>query len=151
MPLPPDNCIPLPCENGGICINYHNGYICHCEDGFTGVKCGQGIQSDLLVCNFLEFLVYLSMFMIKRTNSADVALNSRVILCGSFPLKVNGKDSHSVRVQLKKLLYGLWHMMMHHKTQMDEPKDRHKSCNQLLQFSHFLKFHIHRHAHVIIT
>ena len=34
-----NNCDPNPCQNGGICEDLVNTYLCNCEPGFTGYNC----------------------------------------------------------------------------------------------------------------
>lgn len=31
-----DECQPSPCQNGGTCVDRHNGYTCQCQPGFKG-------------------------------------------------------------------------------------------------------------------
>ena len=37
-----DECLSLPCENGGSCDDKTNGYICLCSAGYTGTCCETG-------------------------------------------------------------------------------------------------------------
>lgn len=32
-------CIPDPCENSGVCVRAKGGYVCECQDGFSGGNC----------------------------------------------------------------------------------------------------------------
>lgn len=34
-----DPCDPNPCRNGGICSEGPDGFLCHCPDGFAGLRC----------------------------------------------------------------------------------------------------------------
>ncbi|GFS01103.1 EGF-domain, multiple [Elysia marginata] len=34
-----DNCLGNPCQNGGACISYNQGYKCSCPYGFRGDRC----------------------------------------------------------------------------------------------------------------
>ncbi len=38
-----DNCSPDPCSNGQ-CGNLQEGYLCVCEEGYTGKNCDKGID-----------------------------------------------------------------------------------------------------------
>ena len=35
-------CISAPCDNGGLCIDGFNSYVCICPDGWTGLTCNTG-------------------------------------------------------------------------------------------------------------
>ncbi|XP_075056154.1 protocadherin Fat 4 [Mixophyes fleayi] len=39
-----DECLPLPCHNGGSCHNLVGGFSCSCPDGFTGIACERDIN-----------------------------------------------------------------------------------------------------------
>ncbi|XP_072028101.1 uncharacterized protein [Amphiura filiformis] len=41
-----NECISSPCQNGGVCIDGINIYICICQDGFQGVTC----ETDVNEC-----------------------------------------------------------------------------------------------------
>ncbi|CAH2300904.1 protocadherin Fat 4 [Pelobates cultripes] len=42
-----DECLPLPCHNGGTCHNLVGGFSCSCPDGFTGIACERDINECL--------------------------------------------------------------------------------------------------------
>ncbi|XP_072043140.1 uncharacterized protein [Amphiura filiformis] len=39
VPMDGDECANEPCQNGGICIDKENGFICKCRRGFQGPTC----------------------------------------------------------------------------------------------------------------
>lgn len=41
-----DECLSNPCQNGGICIDKDNGYMCTCSPGYLGSHC----EFDVAVC-----------------------------------------------------------------------------------------------------
>lgn len=34
-----NDCSVDPCENGGVCVDIVDGYMCNCEPGYTGKRC----------------------------------------------------------------------------------------------------------------
>ena len=38
-----NDCIPVPCQNGGSCTDEVNGYTCTCLAGYTGADCQIGL------------------------------------------------------------------------------------------------------------
>jgi len=44
-----DECLSQPCQNGGICIDRVNGYICNCTRDFMGDNCER--EYDACVIN----------------------------------------------------------------------------------------------------
>ncbi|XP_043917634.1 protocadherin Fat 4 [Protopterus annectens] len=42
-----DECLPLPCHNGGTCHNLVGGFTCTCPDGFTGIACERDVNECL--------------------------------------------------------------------------------------------------------
>lgn len=39
-----NECLPEPCQNGGMCIDRLNGFECECMPGFTGYVCDEDID-----------------------------------------------------------------------------------------------------------
>ncbi|XP_072013051.1 hyalin-like isoform X2 [Amphiura filiformis] len=39
-----DDCLPQPCQNGGICSDGDNSYTCYCRRGFVGLQCEHNIN-----------------------------------------------------------------------------------------------------------
>ena len=37
-----NECVCLPCQNGGMCSDLVNGYLCNCVAGYTGTQCQTG-------------------------------------------------------------------------------------------------------------
>ena len=44
-----DECASAPCQNGGTCIDQVNGYLCHCEPGFTDLQCQKGMNKCMSI------------------------------------------------------------------------------------------------------
>ena len=38
-----DECLNSPCQNSATCEDLVDGFMCDCEDGFTGVVCETGM------------------------------------------------------------------------------------------------------------
>ena len=37
-----NDCVNIPCVNGGCCVHWSNTYSCHCPRGLTGKRCEAG-------------------------------------------------------------------------------------------------------------
>ena len=37
-----DDCVTIPCQNGGSCTDQVNSYTCNCADGYDGTNCETG-------------------------------------------------------------------------------------------------------------
>ena len=37
-----DDCVTIPCQNGGSCTDQVNSYTCNCADGYDGPNCETG-------------------------------------------------------------------------------------------------------------
>lgn len=46
-----DDCLTMPCANGGKCFDMHNDVHCECEKGFTGIFCEDDIDECKVVGN----------------------------------------------------------------------------------------------------
>ena len=47
-----NECASQPCEHDGQCEDGVNSFKCHCEAGYTGVRCETGkISSQLRACD----------------------------------------------------------------------------------------------------
>jgi len=46
-----NECISMPCNNGGICINLDNGqgFLCDCKAGFAGEVCHLPVQEKIIL------------------------------------------------------------------------------------------------------
>ncbi|CAH1788338.1 unnamed protein product [Owenia fusiformis] len=46
-----DECLSNPCQNGGVCRDRFNGYVCECPSGFSGLLCERNcnVQVDLVI------------------------------------------------------------------------------------------------------
>jgi len=44
-----DDCLEQPCLNEGTCIDELNGYSCLCKEGYKGVNCEDGKNSNAQV------------------------------------------------------------------------------------------------------
>ena len=50
-----DHCSPDPCVNGK-CENTDNGFVCHCDTGYSGDVCDEGSGGCYCFCNFCVFI-----------------------------------------------------------------------------------------------
>ena len=39
-----DECLSIPCSNGGTCLDFLNNYHCACVDGYNGTHCELGMH-----------------------------------------------------------------------------------------------------------
>jgi len=59
-----DHCVTQPCKNEGSCFNTGLGYVCTCQEGFSGI-CNSSIGGALLLnppfvlCITTEYFIYL--------------------------------------------------------------------------------------------
>ena len=44
--LSPADCLSSPCQNGGSCFSYNDGYRCNCAQGYTGAHCENAVPSS---------------------------------------------------------------------------------------------------------
>ena len=42
-----DDCVTIPCQNGGSCTDQLNSYTCNCVDGYDGTNCETGNDATL--------------------------------------------------------------------------------------------------------
>lgn len=49
-----DECLSNPCQNGGICHDKDNGYICTCLAGYLGEHC----ENDVAVCEIGNYKIW---------------------------------------------------------------------------------------------
>ena len=42
IPTDVDECVSIPCQNGGSCVDYVNGYFCKCPVEVYGINCETG-------------------------------------------------------------------------------------------------------------
>lgn len=61
-----DECSTNPCQNGGICVDRHNGYTCQCQLGFRG-KTGSLNTFSVEFLSFFLFVLFclLSLFIVS--------------------------------------------------------------------------------------
>lgn len=48
------DCKPDPCHGRGVCSNTLSGFLCNCQQGFTGVSCELG-ESEILFQHLKTF------------------------------------------------------------------------------------------------
>jgi hypothetical protein len=60
-----DECIDIPCENNGTCVDILDGYKCHCTPGFNGTNCTESEDFVTIVFqnNFLSKYLF---FLFKK-------------------------------------------------------------------------------------
>ena len=46
-----DECVSLPCQNSGTCLDGIDAYYCDCADGFTGSTCAVDIDECARLVN----------------------------------------------------------------------------------------------------
>ena len=49
-----DNCSPNPCQNGGVCTDLVDDYVCKCQDRFVGKDCETSKQLIHYVCKYMQ-------------------------------------------------------------------------------------------------
>ena len=58
-----DECESCPCQNCGTCMDEVNGFMCECEDGFTGLECETGNKyASVIHCVLLNYNTLIHVF-----------------------------------------------------------------------------------------
>ena len=74
----PDYCAGDPCQNGGVCYNMTEDYLCVCPSTFSGKNCTDGI--------FYPICLELFSKLISDEKEGDIETNVGTIR--SFPLRL---------------------------------------------------------------
>ena len=53
-----NECQSSPCENGGICKDFVNGYNCKCDPGYEGPNCEIG-ETSFFFCRSYFFITHI--------------------------------------------------------------------------------------------
>jgi hypothetical protein len=67
-----NECASEPCRNGGACADKVNGYICSCQQGYTGINCQTGNDYILLK---IVFILFACIFFIEYSKNEGVVTN----------------------------------------------------------------------------
>jgi hypothetical protein len=71
-----NNCVSMPCLNGGSCNNAVSGYSCTCVAGYTDINCGSG------GCVFLQiFLSVFCPYVLKLKTYTYAEINMQTCVC----------------------------------------------------------------------
>lgn len=55
QPLELDHCKPNPCQHGGDCVETDNGFKCHCQAQYQGLRCEGRSPENIVVPNSCKF------------------------------------------------------------------------------------------------
>src|SRR6218665_3763576 len=86
-------CESSPCANGGSCESIVNGYVCHCQPGYTGDHCEHGEHDFHLESHkIFKVLFVLGNAMQQHTAKAQVENKIRRSLpCLFCPFRESNK------------------------------------------------------------
>ena len=76
-----DDCIDLPCANGGTCMDLVDDYSCSCVAGLEGKNCTTGKEKIILLGLYVYFYIfifivsyYIHKYKKRRTISRNITL-----------------------------------------------------------------------------